>query len=61
MGFMNKSVVPFDLYFLVGGGITNTSQKTSPTTLHFGTGQIFAMSKWWALRWDLGFYWYSSK
>lgn len=61
MGFMSKSVIPFDLYFLGGAGVTNTDQKTSPTTVHLGTGQIFALSKWMAFRWDLGFYWYSTK
>jgi len=60
MGFMNKSVVPFDHYFTVGGGITNTNQATSPATIHLGTGQIYALSKWMAFRWDLGFYFYSS-
>ncbi len=61
MGFMSKTVVPFDLYFLGGMGITNTNQKTSPSTFHLGTGQIFALSKWTAFRWDLGFYFYSTK
>lgn len=61
MGFMNNKVVPFDMYFLLGGGLTNTNQKTSPTTIHLGTGQIFALSKWMAFRWDIGGYWFSSK
>ena len=60
MGFMTKSIIPFDHYFSLGGGVTNTNQKTTPTTVHFGTGQIYAISKWLAARWDLGCYWYSS-
>lgn len=60
MGSFNRRVVPFDLYFLIGGGITNTNQKTSPGTVHLGTGQIYALTKWMAFRWDMGFYWYSS-
>jgi outer membrane beta-barrel protein len=61
MGFFNNSIIPFDQYFLIGGGVTNTNQKTSPTTFHLGTGQIYALSKWMAARWDVSCYWYSSK
>lgn len=61
MGFFNKSIVPFDQYFLLGGGVTNTNQKTSPGTFHLGTGQTYALSKWIAARWDVSFYWFSSK
>lgn len=61
MGFLSKSIVPFDQYFLLGGGVTNTNQRTSPTTVHLGSGQTYALSKWLAARWDVSFYWYSSK
>ncbi|RYZ66629.1 MAG: outer membrane beta-barrel domain-containing protein, partial [Proteobacteria bacterium] len=46
------SITPFDLYFSVGAGMTATNQGGSEPTLHIGTGQIFALSKSMALRWD---------
>lgn len=61
MGFLNKSIVPFDTYFLVGGGITQTNQGTSPPTLHLGTGQIYAIRKWMAARWDFTWLGYNSE
>lgn len=60
MGFFNDSIVPFDMYFSGGGGITTTNQDTSPVTFHLGTGQIFALSKSLAARWDVSAYMYSS-
>lgn len=60
MGYFTKSVIPFDHYFMFGGGVTQTNQKTNPTTIHLGTGQNYALSKWLAARWDVSFYWYQS-
>jgi outer membrane beta-barrel protein len=52
MTWRNKTITPFDLYFSLGGGLTGTNQDTSEPTLHLGTGQIFALSKGMAVRWD---------
>lgn len=60
MGFFNKSIIPFDMYFSGGVGITGTTQNTSPFTFHLGTGQIFALSKKMAFRWDVSGYFYNS-
>lgn len=60
MSFFNSSIVPFDMYFSAGGGITTTNQDTSPMTIHLGTGQIFALSKGVAARWDVSAYMYNS-
>ena len=64
--YLDKKIIPFDLYFSFGGGLTtprvvssaSTSQEgkteiKSPYTLRLGTGQIFAINKWMAFRWDL--------
>ena len=69
--YFNEKIIPFDLYFTLGGGQTTTdsicsanpSNKTkgnnctakleSPYTVRVGTGQIFALTKWMAFRWDL--------
>ncbi len=50
--FLNKHIVPFDLSFTAGGGLSKTGKKSEPT-MHLGTGQTFAMTKSLALRWDL--------
>jgi outer membrane beta-barrel protein len=52
-------IVPFDLYFSLGAGVTGTLQSSSAPSIHLGTGQIFARTKGTAYRWDLsynGFY-----
>ena len=60
IGWMNRTIVPFDFYFSAGGGITQTNQRTSPPTIHLGLGQSFALSKWLAFRWDVSWYGYQS-
>jgi outer membrane beta-barrel protein len=61
MTWRNKTITPFDLYFSVGGGTTGTNQGTSEPTLHFGTGQVFAITKAMAFRWDFSWNTFSSK
>ncbi len=53
IAYDDQTIVPFDFYFSAGFGSTPTSLGDSAPTAHLGTGQIFAMSKWLALRWDL--------
>ncbi|MEK6628965.1 MAG: outer membrane beta-barrel domain-containing protein [Bdellovibrionota bacterium] len=50
---LDSKIIPFDMYFSFGGGLsgTNSQEKTVPT-FHIGTGQIFALSKSMAFRWD---------
>jgi len=57
----NKSIVPFDMYFTLGYGSTSTKEGPSAGTIHVGTGQIFAINKAWALRWDFSWNFYSVK
>lgn len=62
--YFNEKIIPFDLYFTFGLGKTepkfvNSSVSTtqisveSPLTVKVGTGQIFAITKWMAFRWDI--------
>lgn len=53
ISFLNERIVPFDMYFTGGFGMsdTNAQEKTVPT-FHLATGQIFALSKSLAFRWD---------
>ncbi len=68
MGFSNQSIVPFDMYFLAGGGLLkvevgkdswNKAITKNVTAIRLGLGQKFAWSKWMAFRWDVGFLLYS--
>lgn len=53
ISYLNDRIVPFDMYFALGGGTSNTnSQEGNVPTFHVGTGQIFALSKSMAFRWD---------
>lgn len=56
MGLFNREIVPFDMYFYLGGGNSQLSGGSSGSAGTFvaGTGQIFAFSKSHSLRWDLG-------
>ena len=59
MTYRNRRIVHFDMYFSAGGGSTSHSQGSSPT-IHFGTGQNFAITKAITFRWDLGLNMYSA-
>jgi outer membrane beta-barrel protein len=52
MAWFNEKIVPFDLYFSAGYGTTNTQAGENAGTVHLATGQIFAISKAYAFRWD---------
>ncbi len=56
---LGTGIVPFELFFVGGAGVTKTNQDESPVTIHLGTGQLFAWKKWMAFRWDLGWYMYN--
>jgi outer membrane beta-barrel protein len=60
MTWLNDSIVPFDLNFSVGGGVTRTTDGQSPGTLHMGSSQVFAITKAMALRWDFTWNFYQA-
>ncbi len=50
---MDGGIIPFDMYFSIGAGSSNTnSNEGNVPTMHIGTGQIFALTKAIAFRWD---------
>lgn len=68
MTLLNKKIVPFDMYFSLGGGTTSLSAtnsvlgKTVPASasgLSLGAGQIFSITRSVAFRWDLALNTYS--
>lgn len=65
--YFNEKIIPFDLYFSLGFGQTDPriaassggstfSTVNSSYTVKLGTGQIFAITKWMAFRWDMSFH-----
>lgn len=52
MTWFNERILPFDMYFSAGYGTTQTSTNENSGTIHLATGQIFALTKSVALRWD---------
>jgi len=53
LSLLNNRIIPFDMYFSAGAGTSSTnSQEGSVPTFHLGAGQIFAISKSMAFRWD---------
>lgn len=58
---LNQEIIPFDMYFSLGGGISGTnSVEKNVATAHLATGQIFAISKSFAFRWDYSWYLYQA-
>ncbi len=58
--WLNKAIVPFDLNFSIGGGMTQTTDGESSPTLHIGSSQVFAWTKSMAFRWDVIWNMYSA-
>ena len=60
MALFNKRIIPFDLFFGLGYGKTTVEYEVdgggtvsdSVNTLSLSTGQIFAINKTLAFRWD---------
>lgn len=52
MSWFNSRIIPFDLYFNIGAGSVDVSSGSSASAFQAGTGQVFAISKAMAFRWD---------
>lgn len=61
LGLTARRIVPFDMYFSLGGGSTGTADGQNASTLHFGTGQIYALTKARAFRWDFSWNRFNAK
>lgn len=61
MSVGNKKIMPFDMYFSLGGGNTTTADSQSAGTMRVATGQIFALSKGMGFRWDFCWNRYNAK
>lgn len=52
IALFNRTIIPFDLYFAAGGGLTATGLEEEEPTINLGTGQQFYITKSIAFRWD---------
>lgn len=59
MALFDTKIVPFDIYFAPGVGITQTAEGNAPT-ISLATGQLFALSKSWGVRWDFMWNFYTA-
>ncbi len=59
MAWFQQKIVPFDIYFTPGIGVTNTANGSS-TSVTLGVGQLFALSKSYGVRWDFNWNFYSA-
>lgn len=58
---LENEIIPFDMYFAFGAGMTGTNaQEPTVPTFHIGAGQIFAISKSMAFRWDYSWSFYQA-
>ncbi len=60
MAWFQQQIIPFDIYFTPGIGMTQTSNDSGDTTLMLGVGQLFSLSKSFGIRWDFDWNYYSS-
>lgn len=66
--YFDKKIIPFDHYFSLGIGQTQLEAGSSgtgnvqvealddPITLRIGMGEVFALTKWMAFRWDVSWH-----
>ncbi|MCC6138355.1 MAG: outer membrane beta-barrel domain-containing protein [Bdellovibrionaceae bacterium] len=67
--YFDKKIIPFDHYFSIGIGQTQLKAGSSttntavfveslddPMTLRISTGEVFALTKWMAFRWDVSWH-----
>ncbi len=54
MSLREKTINPFEVYFTLGLGVTNTDDTQSVLTIHGGLGQVYPLSKDTTFRWGLG-------
>ncbi|RME16192.1 MAG: outer membrane beta-barrel domain-containing protein [Bdellovibrio sp.] len=52
IAWFDESIIPFDIYFTPGFGMTQTALGKNEMTFNIGMGQLFALSKSVAVRWD---------
>lgn len=60
IAWFQQKIVPFDIYFTPGIGVTQTANGSS-TSFSIGTGQLFAITKSYGVRWDFNWNFYQAE
>jgi len=60
MASSRDKIVPFDMYFAFGGGQAKIDNGDGGSAFHASTGQIFAINKSMAFRWDFGWHMFNA-
>jgi outer membrane beta-barrel protein len=60
VAWFQEKIIPFDIYITPGFGITETGIGEKETTYSLGLGQLFALTKGTAIRWDLNWNFYQA-
>lgn len=55
MSYLHRKIIPYEIYFTGGLGMTKTNQDYQEPSLHLGAGQMFAISKSLAVKWDFSY------
>ncbi len=61
ISYLGRKIVPYEIYFTGGGGITKTSRDYNEISANIGIGQMFAISKRWAIKWDFNYTAYNGR
>ncbi len=61
IAWFQKTIIPFDLYFTPGFGVTTDKSGPSASTYSIGVGQLFALSKSFGVRWDFNWNFYQAE
>lgn len=61
LALLNRNIVPFELYQVIGIGQIQTNQKRSEMAFNVGFGQIFNMSRNYGIRWGLDLMFFNGK
>lgn len=60
MAWFQKKIIPFDIYFAPGIGVTTTASGGSSSAMSLGFGQLFALNKSYGVRWDFNWNYYQA-
>jgi outer membrane beta-barrel protein len=57
----DRKIIPFEFYQTIGVGQVNTKPSSTGSSIYFGLGDLFSISKNSAIRADLSWFFYNSK
>lgn len=61
VAWFQQKIIPFDIYFTPGFGMSQTTGGGTEGTVSLGVGQLFALSKSFGIRWDFNWNYYQAE